>query len=252
MTLDEFIARASQRPLPTSPMARIRTLAKELAEGAIEEVWETPIVAQKDDLPGSERRRYVPLFESLQAYLAARWNNNYPDFTLLERNGYLERDVDTFEITQTAFQLVEEVLSASVFISYKRSESSALALLVLSRLKEKGIDAFVDLTIQPGDDWQDHLKKQIEHRDYVVLLLGRETLKSEVVLEEIQMALDKGLHIIPIWHNGFKYAPEEWVSLSPTVNRMLSTTHTVRVLEESALAYNNAIVELLNRFGVTP
>jgi hypothetical protein len=24
------------------------------------------------------------------------------------------------------------------------------------------------------------------------------------------------------------------------------------VLEESALAYNNAIVELLNRFGVTP
>jgi hypothetical protein len=33
---------------------------------------------------------------------------------------------------------------------------------------------------------------------------------------------------------------------------MLRTTHTIRVLEESALGYNNAIVELLNRFGVTP
>ena len=28
--------------------------------------------------------------------------------------------------------------------------------------------------------------------------------------------------------------------------------HTIRVLEESAVGYNNALVELLNRFGVTP
>lgn len=34
--------------------------------------------------------------------------------------------------------------------------------------------------------------------------------------------------------------------------QLLNTRHTIRVLEESALAYNNAIVELLNRFGITP
>jgi ADP-ribosylglycohydrolase len=52
---------------------------------------------------------------------------------------------------------------------------------------------------------------------------------------------------MPIWHNGFVYRPEEWSQLPPEVSRVLGTTHTIRVLEESALAYNNAIVELLNR-----
>jgi hypothetical protein len=36
------------------------------------------------------------------------------------------------------------------------------------------------------------------------------------------------------------------------VREALASRHTIRVLEESALAYNNAIIELLNRFGVTP
>ena len=34
-----FIQKVMQRPLPSSPMERIKTLARELAEGASEEIW---------------------------------------------------------------------------------------------------------------------------------------------------------------------------------------------------------------------
>jgi hypothetical protein len=59
------------------------------------------------------------------------------------------------------------------------------------------------------------------------------------------------LAIIPIWHNGFVYKPGAW-NVSAQVDTALSKTHTIRVIEESALGYNNALVELLNRFGVMP
>ena len=36
MDIHEFLDKVCQRPLPQNPMARIRTLAKELAEGAVE------------------------------------------------------------------------------------------------------------------------------------------------------------------------------------------------------------------------
>ncbi|MBZ0276220.1 MAG: hypothetical protein K8I60_08755, partial [Anaerolineae bacterium] len=73
----------------------------------------------------------------------------------------------------------------------------------------------------------------------------------EVCLKEITWAIESGLSIIPVWHNGFTYRSADW-SLAPAVDQALSKTHTIRVIEESAVAYNNALVELLNRFGVTP
>jgi hypothetical protein len=246
--IDVFIQRVSQRLLPNNPMSRVRVLAKELAEGAVEGLWGYGISTFRSEVNEPPVVRY----------LQARWGDQIPYWGLLIGSGYAQETFDAFNkvngfrITEKAFDLIEEVEPADVFISYRRKDSSAFALLVLARLKAEGLNAFVDMTIQPGDNWQTHLKGQIQSRDFFVVLLGKESLSSDVLHQELLWAIESGAHIMPIWHNGFVYRPEEWTRLPPEVSRVLGTTHTIRVLEESALAYNNAIVELLNRFGITP
>jgi hypothetical protein len=221
-------------------------LAKELAEGATEGVWGVEISIF----------RGVANEEPVQNYLVQRWADNFPNLGILISNGYLSFNTTssqqgTLTITKAAFDLVEEVEQASIFISYKRSESSAFALLVLARLKMAGLEPFLDLSLIPGEDWQQGLRERIQQFDYLIAILGKDTLASEVCQQEMNWALEAGLSIIPIWHNGFKYESSKW-TISAELDAALCKTHTIRVVEESALAYNNAIVELLNRFGVTP
>jgi hypothetical protein len=95
------------------------------------------------------------------------------------------------------------------------------------------------------------LKERIQSREYLVLLLGPTTLASPYVVEEIAWALAAGLTLVPIWQPGFQYRRDAWPELPDHVADALTNTHTIRVLEENPLSYNNAIVELLNRFGIT-
>jgi hypothetical protein len=176
----------------------------------------------------------------------------------LIRNDYLLLDTSlqnssqaVLYLTRAAFDLLEDVEPSSIFISYRREDSSAFALLVLARLKAAGLDAFLDLTIQPGANWRTHIQNEIVTRDHLILLLGKQTLRSEVVLEEIEWALQSGTNILPIWHNHYAYRSDEF-NLPEEIDAALQNTHTIRVIEESTLGYNNAIIELLNRFGITP
>ncbi|HLV35948.1 MAG TPA: toll/interleukin-1 receptor domain-containing protein, partial [Spirillospora sp.] len=178
MTLDEFISKVSQRPLPQSRIAQVRALAKEMAEGAVEGVWETTFSAwHKDREEGAVGNRFQPDPDNLARYMEKRWQNDSPSLTLLVSNGYLnaephDRFRTYFTITRAAFDLIDEVEPAKIFISYKRSESSAFALLVLARLKAEGLEPFLDLAIEPGQQWRQHLEERIQNSDYFILLLG--------------------------------------------------------------------------------
>lgn len=258
MTLDEFLDKVCQRPIPQNKIAQVRTLAKELAEGATEGLWETTFSAWHNDRDQGEiGLRFQPDFDTLLRYFQTRWQATpAPNLPLLVTNTYLtaeqhDRFRTYFTITRSAFDLIDEVEPARIFISYKRSESSAFALLVLARLKAEGLEPFLDMAIEPGQKWQEHLEERIRHSDYFILLLGPSTLHSTVTRQEIVWALQSPCVLIPIWHNGFRYQSGEW-NLPVEMDAALQNTHTIRVLEESALAYNNAIVELLNRFGITP
>lgn len=232
--------------MPSNSISRIRTLAKELAEGAADELWDV-YVETYEQLVG-DTTVFVPYSNNLKQYLIERWNNNYPNFLLLMSNDYLERSPGYFRVTDLAFQLIDEVEPSTIFISYRRKDSSAFALLVLKSLKSEGLDAFLDMSLEPGEEWHQGLKERIQQRDYFIVLIGKETLNSEVVRKEILWAMEAGSTIIPVWHNGFN---SEWDG-SPEIDKVLDRKHAIRVIEESTLAYNNAIVELLNRFGITP
>jgi hypothetical protein len=238
-----FLEQVSSRPMPTNPMSRIETFAKELAEGASQGHWGVEISTFRGAISEGE--------ENVVRYLQKRWELRFPHLGLLITNRFLEAGTNSIVITKPAFDLLNTVEPSTIFISYRRADSSAFALLVLARLKAAGLNAFLDLAIQPGDNWRTHLKSEIQNSGHFVALLGKGTLTSEVVHQEILWAIEGRVNIIPIWHNGFFYKSGEF-NLPPQIDAALQNTHTIRVLEESALAYNNAIVELLNFFGITP
>ncbi len=249
-----WLDRITQLPLPKSKMARVRTLAKELAEGVSEGFWGTqfsfisqprrepivqeylPFIPNAADASDEELSQYrtVPRDNLMRLYFKHRWAapifDQFPEYSVLFTRGYLTptKDlydrVDGVQLLAPAFELLDETEPANVFISYKRSESSALALLVLARLKEIGLQPFVDMSIEPGSNWRDFLKERIDASDYVVVLIG---------------------------HNGFQYRTADW-QLLPDIDRLLSDTHTIIVQTESAGGYNAALTELANRFGFTP
>lgn len=245
MEFEEWLEQVCQRPLPRNPMARVHTYVKELAEGSILQFWPVRLIAIEDGFRDTD----------VEKYLDRRLNDGMLSVTLVESMGYIHHISNSavYQLTQKAFALLDEAEPANIFISYKRSESSAFALLVLARLKDGGLEPFIDMAIEPGEQWHAHLEERIRSSDYFIVLLGPETLNSEITRREIEWALDAGLYILPVWHNGFVYESDKWRGVvSPEVDAALNGTHTIRVLEESASAYNTAIVELLNRFGVTP
>lgn len=252
MTPAEFSARLTQRDLPTNPMARIKALARELAEGAAYRVWDTSFYTTVEDV------YEIPSDERIQRYIRARWMSyaEYPSLELLVQNGYLVvGEADRFSrrmtIARPAFELLQETEPTTIFISYKRSESSAVALLVHDRLQAAGLAPFLDLQLQPGENWPERLRQSVVSADVLILLLSHETLHSKVTKQEVLWAIEAGITVLPMWHSGFSFSASDWPELPEAISSLLKNTHTIRVTEEQPLAYNTALVELLNYFGIS-
>ncbi|MEM9951376.1 MAG: toll/interleukin-1 receptor domain-containing protein [Chloroflexota bacterium] len=259
MTLDEFCEKCSKRDIPSNPMARVKTYARELAEGALYGLWNInfnyyAVLADNPDMSDSGRGE-----SAIHHYTMHRWGNldDAPTVDLLVRLNYLENiGVDGYSsavaIRKEAFDLLSDVDALNVFISYKRSESSAFALLIHDRLRASGLNPFVDMQLQAGMNWQKQLKSNIRDADYLIALIGRGSLHSGELIKEMTWAVAAKIPIIPIWHQGFHYRTADWTHILPDrVDQALHENHTIRVIEENPLMYDMAIRELLNRFGIT-
>lgn len=238
----EFISK--QGPKKSGDVARVKQLARELAKGVHDKLWQTSI---------THNPSYGPNSDELQSYFCKRWKED--DFehlvNLLRNHGYVVYD-NSYKLATTAFKLLEDVEPYNVFISYKRSESSALALLALARLKEHSLIPFVDMALEAGGNWHADLEERIKACDYFIILLGKETLSSDMTVKEIGWALRYQKTIIPLWHSGFDLNEERWADIDQEVKDSIQQTNAIRVTDESASGYNAAIVDLLNRFGITP
>ena len=263
--LDKFLDERSKIPIPSGDVARVKLLAKELALGVHRTLWSDTILTIQSNTRGDE---LWPLNENLRDFLARRWGDPHISnrLQLLHGHGYT-RKIDSqgrqrHQISPSSFGLLGAIEPYNVFISYKRSDSSALALLVLTRLKQHGLVPFVDMAIKVGESWKVELHKRIMECDYFIVLLGRNTLKSEMTLQEIKWAIkyreqnkenaQSTKSIIPVWHSGFNISHKKWLTVDQTIRYEVDDRHAIRVTDESASGYNTAIVELLNRFGITP
>lgn len=248
-TLDQFLN--SLPGLSSNPARRIRMLAKELALGASLQLWDVDIEVRGNDV---DAFALIPWDNTLKTYFERRWGHSEVQhhWKLLFANGYLAKNGYFHRIQKPAFDLMDETEPDDIFISYKRSESSAFALVVLCRLKAHDKMPFVDMALEAGGNWHADLEERITGCDYFIILLGEDTLASEMTVKEISWALRAERMIIPVWHSGFDIGADKWSAITADVKDALQQTNAIRVTDESASGYNTAIVELLNRFGITP
>ncbi len=78
-----------------------------------------------------------------------------------------------------------------VFISYKRdvTPDEPLAEEIFTRLSKKH-KVFLDQTIGTGGKWAKVIEKEIRNADYFVLLVSKNSVLSEMVIAEIEIALE--------------------------------------------------------------
>jgi hypothetical protein len=243
-------------PIPDVSVAKVRAFVKDMAYGALYGGWSAELVIGdathgKNLTPLNIKNRVI--FNAL----VTKWQKEAPDVSLLiafEYLDFVEREgaIVRYRLTSKAFLLLEQPSPASIFISYRRSESSAFALLLLARFKTLGLEPFLDMSIEAGDDWRERLEGEVTSREYFIVLIAPTTLESPYVRQEIGWALAAGAQAIPVWHNGFS---DELVSQFQESYRELELfldKQAIRVDQENALAYEGAIIQLLNRFGFTP
>lgn len=248
--LEKFLEERAKIPIPGGDAAWVKLLAKELAIGAVRKLWGPRETL--DYFHGGA----AALSEGTEAYFDRRWQGRDLEHLLeiLLGHGYLiKTSPQRFpELTDKAYDLLDETEPYDVFISYRRVDSSALALLVLARLKEHSLEPFVDMALEAGGNWHADLEARISDCDYFIILLGKDTLSSSMTVKEIHWAVECGKTIIPVWHSGFDLNAEKWNEVDARVKDAIQQTNAIRVTDESASGYNTAIVELLNRFGITP
>ena len=92
-------------------------------------------------------------------------------------------------------------LSRRLFISYKRDESSRVAIQLFEKLEKNGFDVFLDThSIRPGEPFQEELWHRMADTDVVVLLNTPGFLNSNWTTQELAKANSMSIGILQlIW-----------------------------------------------------
>jgi len=250
-------------PVPEDFVDKVDAFARDLAYGVLHGAWDIHVNAfrpnQANDfvLTESGQQDYSKQFWT-------KWRNGItylnPHFSALEARGYVDSfksgsndssgaPYTGYKLIPKAFELLDKpARPPEVFISYRRAESSAFALLIEARLRLVGNPTpFVDKNIQAGEDWAKRLQETIEASKYFIILIGDEKIwDSEWVQNEIRWAENAGCTIISVWHNGMLLDSEQNKSSFPKV---LAARQKIDVKEESALGYETAVNQVLNALG---
>ena len=247
---------------PDDPIERVHTIALDLAYGVSRGLWGTNLTVER--MHGNEQWMN---WSNVQAgptnfdeYMTRKWADNPPSAYLMLSFGYFIEfeQKDGYLLTAKAFALLEKPTTPpSVFISYARKQSSALALLIEARLKleDRNLRAFIDKDIPLGDEWRDVLVERIAASQYFILLLTMDTLLSKPVAEEIAIALKTPTcKIIPICHGGYRFGADFPAALgeralSAELITTLATKNALVVETESAASYEDKVNRLLGRLG---
>lgn len=92
-------------------------------------------------------------------------------------------------------------LSRRLFISYKRDESSMVAIQLYEQLEKNGFDVFLDThSIRPGEPFQEELWHRMSDTDVVVMLNTPGFLNSKWTTQELAKANSMSIGILQlIW-----------------------------------------------------
>jgi TIR domain len=145
-----------------------------------------------------------------------------------------------------------------VFISYRRADTAGHAGRLVEQLKSQfGDNVFLDVdSIRPGANFQEVIRETLNHCGVAVVLIGKRWLEREpsmppfgdpadVITQEIQMALDLKLTVIPVLLDGASMPQESALPAQfkdfPKLNA-IDLRHTS--YERDLQALNDILVEI--------
>ena len=146
------LAARLQLKVPKENVAQIHEFATDLAVGYDEGAWPSDYI-----LHGTIGIKNIWDIDedddNFREFINRKWGDDIPYFFSVATMGYLTfLEGNRYGLTEKALRLVDEpVTPPNVFISYKRSESSAFALLLEARIKyETNATPFLDKSLEPG------------------------------------------------------------------------------------------------------
>lgn len=123
---------------------------------------------------------------------------------LENQNGLLYNDLELSKIANIVLQSFELLRSArKVFISYRRTESTSVAIQLFEALESYNFDVFLDThSIEKGEPFQEELWHRMTDCDVIVLLNTPDFLESRWCKEEFAEAAAKQIGIVQlVWPN---------------------------------------------------
>jgi peptidoglycan hydrolase-like protein with peptidoglycan-binding domain len=155
---------------------------------------------------------------------------------------------------------------ASVFLNYRREDSSGYAGRIFDRLVARfgKTQIFRDIDrIEPGLDFTEVIDQSLKSCVAVLVLIGPKWLELrndqgerrldepvDYVRFEIEQALERGVRVIPVLIPGMGHIPTE--EELPESIRRLTRLHAFRLTEESWDAELNRLADLLQKLGLKP
>ncbi len=133
-----------------------------------------------------------------------QFNKEIPEF-LRNNNGIelkLENDIEKIvSVILEGFGLLRS--TRKLFISYKRDESTSVAIQLFEQFEKSGFDVFLDThSIRPGEKFQEELWHRMTDCDVIVILNTPEFMGSKWCKEELAEANTKSIGIFQlIWPN---------------------------------------------------
>lgn len=119
---------------------------------------------------------------------------------LKNRNGILYKDYEIERITNIileSFGLLRN--TRKIFISYKRSKSTSIAIQLFEALESHNFDVFLDThSIQKGEPFQDELWHRMTDCDVIIVLNTPGFLESQWCKEELAEAAAKQIGIVQL------------------------------------------------------
>lgn len=121
-------------------------------------------------------------------------------FDIRGQNGLLYSDGDERKIIPLILESFELLRSSrKVFVSYKRNESSSVAIQLYEALERNNFDVFLDThSIKKGEPFQDELWHRMADCDVIVLLNTKGFLDSRWCKEEIAEANVKQIGVVQL------------------------------------------------------
>ena len=135
------------------------------------------------------------------------------------------------------------------FISYRRENGFLMAQVIRDRLKEKGINCFLDLEELRSGKFDEKILLAIQEAHTFILILPQNALnrcsnENDWVRREVLEAVRCNKTIIPVMYDGFKW-PKKWNENIPEEIRNLEKMNGVSGSQEYLPAMINRIISYM-------